>query len=575
MSVIDTIYKTLNVEPDGIATVVRLSQNENGREIIFEVLNCTVPVGSTVTLSGTKPDGNVYSLVGSISDNAVTFAEDIQMTAVGGQWDAKVIIVNGGNTVATGRVRMIIDPDTVDPDAVPSSSQLEGLVAQCEAYAEMALAAAEAYVTPEMFGAVGDGIEDDTTAIQDCLDSGEKVVVFGNNKTYKVTSAIHIFANTHIYLNGSKIVTANAHLFYNFDADDVITGYSGEGNITIENGTIEGGSISFIHAENIVFRDLQFLNCVNNHIIEICACKYFLISNCKFAGMSNATGTKEYINIDPCYNSNFPWLNNSACYDGTPNQFVTIDGCTFELGMGTYAYGQDAIGVHSVGTTNGTDVDPATTTNHSHIRITNNYINGFSAQGIRANCMDDVVISGNHIITDNTVIAVQIGAWKACTDVSIYNNVFENTRSTVWYFFRIESAGVDGLSIYDNEYKRTGGARFQKIDPSYIGATTTFNLKKLDEEMIFSSNGNTKFAITQFNTLTLFTGAISSGTFMGYTIRSYPSQKFEVGKSYPYIYDNSGTLALGTFTVSTDTTYTSTVTLVEIGAALNNSIALQ
>lgn len=44
------------------------------------------------------------------------------------------------------------------------------------------------YVTPEMFGAVGDGTTDDSSAIQDALDSGK--MVFLSDKNYKVNSTI-------------------------------------------------------------------------------------------------------------------------------------------------------------------------------------------------------------------------------------------------------------------------------------------------------------------------------------------------------------------------------------------------
>lgn len=137
MSTINTITKTLSIAPDGIPTVMRLSQNENGRQLVFE-LSDEVPGGSTVVLAGTKPDGHVYSVSGTISGNTATFDEDIQLTAVAGYWDAKVVIMNGTDTVATGRVKFIIDPDTVDPGSIPSDSQLDSLVAQAQAYAEIA-----------------------------------------------------------------------------------------------------------------------------------------------------------------------------------------------------------------------------------------------------------------------------------------------------------------------------------------------------------------------------------------------------------------------------------------------------
>lgn len=148
MAYIDNVTNILQIQPDGLPTFVRLSQNENGRNLYFQLAGneIDIPANSTVTISGTKPDGNVYSGTGSISDNTVLIPEMIQMTAVAGTWDAKIHITSGGNTIATGRVRFIVDADTVAPGSVPSSSELEGLVAEAQQYAETART--EAYGSP-------------------------------------------------------------------------------------------------------------------------------------------------------------------------------------------------------------------------------------------------------------------------------------------------------------------------------------------------------------------------------------------------------------------------------------------
>lgn len=56
---------TINVEAqptaDRIQTFLVLSQNENGRQIRFRILGDELPAGCTATLSGEKPDGNVWS----------------------------------------------------------------------------------------------------------------------------------------------------------------------------------------------------------------------------------------------------------------------------------------------------------------------------------------------------------------------------------------------------------------------------------------------------------------------------------------------------------------------------------
>ena len=137
MSTINTITKPLSIAPNGIPTVVRLSQNENGRGIVFE-LSESVGNGCSAVIAGTKPDGHAYSANGFVSGNKASFSEDNQMTAVAGTWPAKVYIMNGGSTIATGTVCFMIDADPVNPMAIQSDSQLTGLVAQAQAYANAA-----------------------------------------------------------------------------------------------------------------------------------------------------------------------------------------------------------------------------------------------------------------------------------------------------------------------------------------------------------------------------------------------------------------------------------------------------
>lgn len=67
------------------------------------------------------------------------------------------------------------------------------------------------YVTPEDYGAVGDGVTDDTQAIQDAVDAGY-VIRCGDNKTYLLTDEIVIDHDL-------KIVGGENTLFKNFQLD--------------------------------------------------------------------------------------------------------------------------------------------------------------------------------------------------------------------------------------------------------------------------------------------------------------------------------------------------------------------
>ena len=70
------------------------------------------------------------------------------------------------------------------------------------------------FVTPQDYGAVGDGTTDDTTAIQNAINSGKDVYI--PSGTYKITSTININLKTNFYLDASGSVvnyTGNGYAF--------------------------------------------------------------------------------------------------------------------------------------------------------------------------------------------------------------------------------------------------------------------------------------------------------------------------------------------------------------------------
>ena len=69
---------SVHAQPDAgfIRASLCLRQNENGRLLQITMRGITIPVGSVATLTGTKPDGNVYSTAGTISGNVISIQED-------------------------------------------------------------------------------------------------------------------------------------------------------------------------------------------------------------------------------------------------------------------------------------------------------------------------------------------------------------------------------------------------------------------------------------------------------------------------------------------------------------------
>ena len=144
---IQTLTLNVNAKPSAEdRDFLYLSQNENGRDIRLRVLGDDLPSGCTATLSGVKPDGNVWSKAGTVTNNFVVVEEDVQMTAVAGRWDAQLDIMNGSKNIVTALIRITVEAAAVEAGAVPSDTQLEGYVEQCKQYAETAKD--EAYGSP-------------------------------------------------------------------------------------------------------------------------------------------------------------------------------------------------------------------------------------------------------------------------------------------------------------------------------------------------------------------------------------------------------------------------------------------
>lgn len=115
-----------------------------------------------------------------------------------------------------------------------------------EGYENVFDAVAKLHVTPQMFGAIGDGIADDTEAIQAAIDSfvGNAGAVFFPQGQYKITKPITIKSN--VYLQG---VSSAKYGRYNSDIPSTVIFYGGKETVESviqydRNGaTVFGGGI--------------------------------------------------------------------------------------------------------------------------------------------------------------------------------------------------------------------------------------------------------------------------------------------------------------------------------------------
>lgn len=421
------------------------------------------------------------------------------------------------------------------------------------------------YVTPEQFGAVGNGIADDTTSFQNALNSGKPIMCL--SKAYKITDTLRIKGDTLINLNGSEIVSTRKHLFYNFLDDDVFMGYSGNGNIMIYNGTIIYGSVAFWHCENILFDNVNFKNCGNNHFIEICACKNFVIRNCSFIGMSynGDNAFHEYINIDPCTTTVSTYFTGGSFpagnYDGTKNNGIKILNCYFNINENdaNYQTMDDAIGCHT-----------PLHQQHENIMIDGCFIYNFTQRGVRLSDMKNVVFQNNdlesHVNANHAVYSATDDdtLYASLENAIIQNNILRvhshgfvatNAKNVIYKdnIYYSDTAHTI-VSLYGDltEHVSIIGNKTQRgFNDAYTLSRSTITdgvFDALQETMIpnvtYADNVFTceNLNFTEFSEITIAFGLTGSGTFYEKTVSAFwTARTLQANVTYPIVTDpNTG-----------------------------------
>lgn len=149
---------TVNLTPGGSApAVVRVSQGDVGRPILFKVLDGTAQAafasGTVAKIEGTKPSGLGFSETGTISGNTVTLNTTLAMTQEAGSiWSEIRFRITNGPDIGTANFILYVEPET------HNSSTTDGTYETMDAL-EARVAALEA----EMSG--GTGITDEEKAL--------------------------------------------------------------------------------------------------------------------------------------------------------------------------------------------------------------------------------------------------------------------------------------------------------------------------------------------------------------------------------------------------------------------------
>ena len=196
-------------------------------------------------------------------------------------------------------------------------------------------------VTPEQFGAYGDGVHDDYDAINKCLASGYKVV-FKPNATYLLRTTLNVNTGADIDLNGCTLLPVNVPAFST-------TAYVGgtSTKVRIANGYIDASksnyyALSFLRVESSVELYNLKISGITNTGILVSNCLNATIENCLLTSVGptkSAIGISTYssgtnyrssiINIKDCRFSNFYRAIKAEGSGNASNkvEVINIEGC--------------------------------------------------------------------------------------------------------------------------------------------------------------------------------------------------------------------------------------------------------
>jgi hypothetical protein len=286
------------------------------------------------------------------------------------------------------------------------------------------------HASVKAFGAAGDGVADDTAAIQAALNAKKAGgSVYFPAGTYKITQPVFFYSNqTLIFEGGATLLQGAAmdNLMMNYSTAEK-GGYDATDNVVIRGATFDGGSYSqnntllgICHSRNITIENCRFRNAYGTwHNLEINSSKHVLVSGCWFEGTRKTGVNGELIQIDSFNNTaTWPWGNGKV--DGTVSYLVEVKNCYF-----TGCTIAPAIGNHSAAV-----IDC--------IRIHDNVFEGFTSSRGAVNFQS----ARNVDVYSNTFTGCVSGITVGTADST--NTVHDNR------FIGITTVSGNGIHSYNN-----------------------------------------------------------------------------------------------------------------------------
>lgn len=291
---IETQYITLDMKPSGVLPILYCSQYDIGRPLGMVVYNGGQAVDLedyTVTIEATRTDGAAITALVTTNGNIGAFATTATMTNKADKYGAQLVLTAFGKRVASlpfvlcvVKAAMDENSESIEEDA----SLYQQYTATVQALIEELRNKMRWYVTPEEFGAVGDGVTDDTEAVQRALT--HEYVIFKNGTTYATTDVLTVNAHKCTLIGNNATIKAtlsepqqgyvnmNRALSFirsddvnvydlNIESNYIGTFFSGCKNFAVKNGTyktnrygIAVSGESGILSENFIIENVIFDN---------------------------------------------------------------------------------------------------------------------------------------------------------------------------------------------------------------------------------------------------------------------------------------------------------------------------
>ena len=278
------------------------------------------------------------------------------------------------------------------------------------------------FVNVKSFGATGDGITNDATAIQSALDSVKNNggIIYFPQGTYKINSSVFFYSNQTLWFeNGATLLqgTSIDNLLMSY-CGSTVTGYNGTHDCLIYGGTFDGSTfttnntlVGIVHAKNIKFENCTFKNAYGAwHNLEINSSYNVKVINCDFEGSRKTDSNGCLIQIDAINNTNtWPWDGNRGSVDSTVSKYVEIVGSIFHTGTIS-----PAIGNHS-------------TASDSYIRIHDCIFDGLTSSRGAINFQS----ADNVDIYDNTFNGCTTGVGSSGATYYIHDNRFVGATTAI------------------------------------------------------------------------------------------------------------------------------------------------